>query len=476
MRRLLLILSIPIVAVACGRNTGTGTTPAPTISVTAPSDGATILGSRSLLVTGSVTGTGVSVSLRANGGTAVAAPVSGGTFSAQVTLRDRDNTIVATATNAGGSATATVQVSYPFVTLTTFQAAERVIGQADKTAWDVNQGGGVAAGTVNAPYGSAAWDGARLFLPDSGNNRVLAFAGVPATDGAAAAFAVGQDDLSSSAAAVSAAGLIAPTTVRVAGGKLFVAEWSLDDAVDRILIRDAVPTAPGSAATVAVGAEGLDQSGAGACDAESLSQVQGFFVVGSRLIVADSGNHRVLIWNTIPTQSGVTPDVVLGQSSFTRCEANAGGAATLSTLNYPTDVWSDGTRLYVADLENGRILGWNTIPTTTRAADFALGAIETFSMSPYMLTSNGNQLFVADLFNYRVLVWNSLPTSTVAPDVVLGQGSLAGITPNDDDQDDLPDANPTARTLNWPTGVAVLPDALVVTDNSNNRFLVFRGQ
>jgi len=477
MRRLFLIGLIPVFAVACGRNTGTSTTPAPTIAITAPGEGATILGSRSVAVTGTVTGTGLSVSVRANGGAAVAATVSGETFSAHVTLRDRANTIVATATNSAGSATDTIDVSYPFLTLTTFQAAERVIGQADKTSWDVNRGGAVGAGTVNAPYGSAAWDGTRLFLPDSGNNRLLAFAGVPAVDGAAADFAVGQADLTTSAAAVSAAGLQAPMTVRIADGKLFVTEWwSEDPPVNRLLIRDAVPTAAGGAATVVVGAEGLDQAGTGACDAESLSQVQSFFVVGTRLIVADAGHNRVLIWNTIPTQSGVTPDVVLGQSSFTACDPNAGGAASLSTLSYPTDVWSDGTRLYVADLENGRILGWNTIPTTTRAADFVLGAIETFSMSPYMITSNGNQLFVADLFNYRVLVWNSLPTSAAAPDVVLGQRTLSGITPNDDNQDDAQDANPTARTLNWPTGVTVLPDALVVTDNSNNRFLVFRGQ
>ena len=45
---------------------------------------------------------------------------------------------------------------------------------------------------------------------------------------------------------------------------------------------------------------------------------------------------------------------------------NAGAGVEVvsgSGFNYPTDVWSDGTRLFVVDQGNNRILGWNTFPT-----------------------------------------------------------------------------------------------------------------
>jgi len=40
----------------------------------------------------------------------------------------------------------------------------------------------------------------------------------------------------------------------------------------------------------------------------------------------------------------------------------------------PQGVWIQGTRLFVADTDNSRILVWNTIPTSNyQAADYVLG-------------------------------------------------------------------------------------------------------
>ncbi len=44
---------------------------------------------------------------------------------------------------------------------------------------------------------------------------------------------------------------------------------------------------------------------------------QGVWIQGSKLFVADTQNNRVLIWNTIPTQNNQPADVVLGQPDFT---------------------------------------------------------------------------------------------------------------------------------------------------------------
>jgi hypothetical protein len=91
------------------------------------------------------------------------------------------------------------------------------------------------------------------------------------------------------------------------------------------------------------------------------------------------------------------------------------------------------------------------------------------------VNSNGNQLFVADSTHNRVLVWNTLPAETGAlPDLVLGQGDFAHAAANDDDQDGVENAGPSARTLMYPTGVTPLDDALLVTDGDNHRYVVFR--
>ena len=49
---------------------------------------------------------------------------------------------------------------------------------------------------------------------------------------------------------------------------------------------------------------------------------------GQRLVVADTDNNRVLIWNSIPTSNNQPADVVVGQSGFT---SNAGTVAAILT-------------------------------------------------------------------------------------------------------------------------------------------------
>ena len=153
----------------------------------------------------------------------------------------------------------------------------------------------------------------------------------------------------------------------------------------------------------------------------------------------------------------------------------------------PVDVWSDGTRLLVTDRFNSRVVGWNAIPQAADVpADFVLGQADfasnvqdhtrTVFNQPAYLASNGNQLAVADTYNNRVLVWNEFPTATGAPpDLVLGQGDFVHFVGNDDAQTNPNDpGTPTARTLNHPAGVAWADDALYVSDAYNSRVLVYR--
>src|SRR5690349_5723921 len=47
---------------------------------------------------------------------------------------------------------------------------------------------------------------------------------------------------------------------------------------------------------------------------------------GGPLIVADTGNHRVLIWRDLPRLDASEPDYVLGQADFACDNRNRGGA------------------------------------------------------------------------------------------------------------------------------------------------------
>ena len=56
-----------------------------------------------------------------------------------------------------------------------------------------------------------------------------------------------------------------------------------------------------------------------ACTATGLSAPETISVAQGKLVVADSSNARVLIFNQIPTTNGHKANIVLGQGNFTTC-------------------------------------------------------------------------------------------------------------------------------------------------------------
>ena len=162
---------------------------------------------------------------------------------------------------------------------------------------------------------------------------------------------------------------------------------------------------------------------------------------GKILVVADSDNNRILIWKSIPTQNGQPADIVLGQKDFTTVKVPTVDA---QSFRAPQGVWIQGTRLFVADTGNNRVMVWNNIPTSNNvAADYVLGvpnfttapqpdltkntvpAAANNMASPVSVTSDGTRLFVTDLGNNRVLIWNTIPTTTQSPaDIAIGQTDL----------------------------------------------------
>jgi len=90
---------------------------------------------------------------------------------------------------------------------------------------------------------------------------------------------------------------------------------------------------------------------------------------GKHLLLADTWNNRILIWNSLPANN-TPPDIVLGQPNF---DTNNPGRGR-DQLNWPVSVATNGQHVVVADTNNHRILIWNSFPTRNgQPADFARG-------------------------------------------------------------------------------------------------------
>jgi uncharacterized protein (TIGR03437 family) len=169
---------------------------------------------------------------------------------------------------------------------------------------------------------------------------------------------------------------------------------------------------------------------------------------GQVLVVADTNNNRVLIWNSIPTANNAPADVVVGQTDFTSYGTSV--PPTAKSLRGPQGVWIQGGKLYIADTQDDRVLIYNSIPSSSGApADMVLGqpnfttfieqdltqakqdATANNLLNPVSVTSDGTRLYVADLGHHRVLIWNSLPTQNQQPaDVVVGQPDMVSSLPD----------------------------------------------
>jgi hypothetical protein len=127
----------------------------------------------------------------------------------------------------------------------------------------------------------------------------------------------------------------------------------------------------------------------------------GMTIAGGKLIVADPLNHRVLIWNQVPRQSGtqsaaIPADVVVGQVDFVSSTPGAGAAQ----MNGPNSVAVLNGKLVVSDTGNARVLVFKQIPTANGTpADWSWTPAATrFSLPTWF---NGRELAPRDLGAYQ---------------------------------------------------------------------------
>ena len=353
--------------------------------------------------------------------------------------------------------------------LTNFEGAKLVIGKKNFTSGSCSP---AAANTLCDPYGVAFASGL-LYIDDSNWSRVLGFVKLPKKSGAKAKFVLGQTKFSGTTRATTQSALNFPTAVVIAGSKLLVNDFSNS----RVLIWNTLPKKSDTPASVVVGQADFTSMEQTTSQTGLTLPEAGLAVAGGKLFVSDRENHRVMIWNTIPTINGAPADVVVGQPDFT----SSGNHTSQTVFNEPEGIWTDGTKLVVADFLNSRVMIWNTVPTTNGApadvvvgqADFNSGDLPNPPTAqslnrPFGVVSDGTRLFVADTFNNRVLVYSPFPTTNnPTASFVIGQ---ADFTHGDSNAGHL---SPSAQTLSNPYGLFISGSQLFVSDFNNSRVLIF---
>ena len=215
-----------------------------------------------------------------------------------------------------------------------------------------------------------------LYVPDSGNARVLGFKGIPKKNGASAKLVLGQANFSKIKFGATRKLFDYPSAVVTAGNQLLMTDFGNS----RVLIWNKLPTKTNTPAAVVVGQPDLTSNDSATTQSGLDHPELGLFVAGGKLIVSDRNNNRVMIWNSVPSTNGANADVVIGQPNFTSKSAGT----TETSLNEPEGIWSDGTRLVVADEANNRVL----IRTPFRPRMARLQRVVGRQVSPRLTTRN----------------------------------------------------------------------------------------
>ncbi len=232
----------------------------------------------------------------------------------------------------------------------------------------------------------------------------------------------------------------------------------------RVMIWFSLPEVDHASADVVLGQKDFysDSPNAGGDPIRGMYMPCGVWIKDGMLFVADSWNHRVLFWERIPEENFKAPDGVIGQDSLENTDPAKGEDVSANRFFwcYGVGFWKEG--FFVCDTGNRRVMCWRELPEGNREADTVLRGF----MWPHSLVWHRDLLFVADAGNHRV-VGIKEPFGEANTKVVLGQKDNQEVV----DWSGLPQ---NERTLRFPYGVSANRDILAVADTTNNRVLLWR--
>jgi uncharacterized protein (TIGR03437 family) len=353
--------------------------------------------------------------------------------------------------------------------------ADVVVGQPNFVTATVPTNHVPTAQSMSGPQGVWIQNG-MLFVADTLNNRVLVYKHIPTTNGAAADLVLGQPnfsayvevDVSQQTTTATASNMLNPVSVTSDGQRLFVSDLGYN----RVLIWDTIPTTNGAAASVSVGqpdmvssiannaysvdttnnnkqtpvlctvSNGTDTNGnltyPGLCNS-TVNFPRFALAAAGRLVVADGGNDRLLVFNTIPTQSGASADTIIGQVGGSVYQATDAA----DSLRTPMSLAWDGVNLYVGDAFNRRVtvysMGETSIPYggVRNAASFNIIASASVTVSGTInagdiatITIGANSSATPVNYPYSVVATDTLTTVAQALVNVINASNSGAGDPN----------------------------------------------
>lgn len=335
---------------------------------------------------------------------------------------------------------------------------------------------GTSATSMKDPRGIAVDPATgKVFVVDTGNNRVLRFgSSLALASGAAAEAVLGQPDFTSSVDATTATGMRFPASAAIDGaGRLWVADLSNH----RVLRFDNAASKANGAAADGVLGQANFTSNTPATSATRMRLPVGVAIDNAgRLWVADTSNHRVLRFdNAASKANGAAADGVLGQVNFTSSEL----ATSATGMLLPHGVAADNNgRLWVIDTDNHRVLRFDSAASKANgaAADGVLGqtnftskifdvSASRFTVPRSAAVDASGRLWLIDENNDRVLRFDNAASKAngAAADGVLGQPDFTS-----------DEVATSQRGLYSPYGVAIdSANNIWVADRFNNRAVRF---
>lgn len=305
---------------------------------------------------------------------------------------------------------------------TPFQEPDVVLGQDNADDTGRNAGGTVNAQTLQYPSGIWS-DGQRLIVADAWNHRVLIWHTLPTRHAQPADVVIGQPDFNANqpnarkvGADPDARTLFWPYGVFSDGKQL----WIADTGNRRILYYENLPLNNFAPASGVIGKPGFLTRDYESQDPVWPYSVK--IGPDGTMAVTDTQYYRVLLWRDWHTAFQQKADVIIGQADLDSNGQNQYGLHPMpNTLNWCYDTCFYEKGILVADTGNSRVLHFHTLPLQHNpAADALIGKPDFFTGSeyadtvfgtekslywPFSLCTDGARLAVADTGNHRVLIY-----------------------------------------------------------------------
>ena len=180
--------------------------------------------------------------------------------------------------------------------------------------------------------------------------------------------------------------------------------------------------------------------------------------MANKFFVVEQGNHRILVFDPIPTASNPAASYVIGQPDM----VTGTSGCTAITLNSPYEILRHGDTFFVADGGNQRVLRFDTIPAATGAAATAIPTDKTLAF-PNALAAKGNLLAVSDHSNNRTMLFDLPITTDQSASKQIGQPGFVtstNVTP------------PTDNSVTTTKGLIFDQQYLWIGDGGNHRLAV----